>query len=104
MSGSGLGQALSFPNLYPPFESTDYTTWGWEEYGILGLLAYGVISAALDLGKGTKRAAKGAKKRYRKAKKKGYPVALTILTVAAVGGVAAFYLLTQKPAATGAGS
>jgi hypothetical protein len=104
----GLGQALSFPNLYPPFESTDYTTWGWEEYGILGLLGYGVISAFLDavsVGKRTHaRAKQGYKRAKRSVKKSGTGAAVTV--AALVGGAAIVFLLWPKisTATTGASS
>jgi hypothetical protein len=99
----GLGQALTFPNLYPPFESTDYTTWGWEEYSILGLLGYGLISAAIDMGKGAKKAAGHARKGYRKAKsrvKKAGPSLGTVILLGAlvIGGI---YLYGQANPVSG---
>jgi hypothetical protein len=62
---SGLGQVASFPNFYPPFESFDFTTWGWEEWTIAGLLLYTIISAIGDV----KRTGHKVRKTYRHARR-----------------------------------
>jgi hypothetical protein len=66
----GMGQAPSFPTFYAPFTSTDYTEWGWEEYAIIVLLGYGVLSFLVDTFRIGKRARKGYKRSRSRSKRR----------------------------------
>jgi hypothetical protein len=56
------------------FDSMDFTTWGWQEWGIIGAGAYLVMSIIGDIGKGSRRVSgyrsKSRKRRQRRSELK----------------------------------
>jgi len=62
----GLGQVQSFPNFYTPFESFDFTTWGWEEWAIVAVGGYAVLSFLAD----ALRTGRKVRRSYRKVRAK----------------------------------
>jgi hypothetical protein len=48
------------------FDSSDFTTWGWPEWGIIGAGLYLVLSVIGDVGQTSKRIRRASRRRRRK--------------------------------------
>jgi len=68
--GCGCGGGCSENRGLGIFDSMDYTTWGWGEWGVIGVLAYTLLSFAGDTRRGYGRVRKVVRKRRRVARKK----------------------------------
>ena len=51
------------------FDSMDFTTWGWQEWGIIGVGLYFAVSIIGDIGKGSRKIS-GYRSKGRTRKKK----------------------------------